>query len=67
MNIAETDKGKPPCGEPCFEKCDALYLIYVFFLVLVAPYSGWSRVRDVLSIIALAGGLTYAAYRFYKV
>ncbi|XP_078337266.1 peroxisomal membrane protein PEX14-like isoform X3 [Crassostrea virginica] len=32
----------------------------------LAPYSGWSRVRDVLSIIALAGGLTYAAYRFYK-
>lgn len=23
--------------------------------------------RDILSIIALAGGLSYAAYRFYKV
>ncbi|XP_048728489.1 peroxisomal membrane protein PEX14-like [Ostrea edulis] len=32
----------------------------------LAPYSRWSRVRDVLSIIALAGGLSYAAYRFYK-
>ncbi|XP_052718709.1 peroxisomal membrane protein PEX14-like [Crassostrea angulata] len=32
----------------------------------LAPYSGWTRMRDILSIIALAGGLSYAAYRFYK-
>ncbi|XP_062618703.1 peroxisomal membrane protein PEX14-like [Saccostrea cucullata] len=32
----------------------------------MVPYSGWSRVRDVLSVIALVGGLSYAAYRFYK-
>lgn len=38
-----------------------------FFLAFaVAPYSGWTRMRDILSIIALAGGLSYAAYRFYK-
>lgn len=39
-----------------------------FFLAFaVAPYSGWTWMRDILSIIALAGGLSYAAYRFYKV
>lgn len=32
----------------------------------LTPYSGWTRMRDILSIIALAGGLSYAAYRFYK-
>lgn len=40
----------------------------VFFLAIaVTPYSSWTRMRDILSIIALAGGLSYAAYRFYKV
>lgn len=38
-----------------------------FLAIAVAPYSGWTRMRDILSIIALAGGLSYAAYRFYKV
>lgn len=32
----------------------------------VLPYTKWQKVRDVLSVIALATGMTYAAYRFYK-
>ncbi|XP_021353409.1 peroxisomal membrane protein PEX14-like isoform X2 [Mizuhopecten yessoensis] len=29
-------------------------------------YTKWQKVRDILSVIALASGLTYAAYKFYK-
>ncbi|KAK3106107.1 hypothetical protein FSP39_012860 [Pinctada imbricata] len=32
----------------------------------VQVYSQWMKVRDILSVIALAGGLSYAVYRFYK-
>ncbi|XP_060075113.1 peroxisomal membrane protein PEX14-like [Ylistrum balloti] len=32
----------------------------------VLIYTRWQKVRDVLSVIALASGMTYAAYKFYK-
>ncbi|XP_033763841.1 peroxisomal membrane protein PEX14-like isoform X2 [Pecten maximus] len=32
----------------------------------VLVYTRWQKVRDILSVIALASGMTYAAYKFYK-
>ncbi|XP_069123335.1 peroxisomal membrane protein PEX14-like isoform X2 [Argopecten irradians] len=32
----------------------------------VLVYTRWQKMRDILSVIALASGMTYAAYKFYK-
>ena len=39
----------------------------LIFCVPASPYSTWSKTRDILAVVTMVTGISYAAYRLYQV